>query len=122
NRVRAERRERIRDKIVDPLENIVFENPVFPGSGSHPLAETAFQTALQLVEKDVNDKAEPNAVSHERNMLDAGKQLNKLSYDIKLLLDAMGEGIAESKLIALIAAIERQQHEKTLLLRAIYNK
>ena len=120
NRVRAERRDRIRDKIVDPLENIVFENPVFPGSGSHPLAEAAFQNALQLVEKDVNDKAEPNAVSHERNMLDAGKSLNKLSYDIKLLLDAMGEGIIESKLIALLAGIERTQNEKTRLLRKLW--
>jgi hypothetical protein len=42
----------------------------------------------------------------------ASRQMGRLSYDLKRVLDAMNEGIVESKLIALLATIERAQNEQ----------
>jgi hypothetical protein len=114
NRVRSDRMTKIADRIAAPLKDIVLEDRIDPaGTGSFPHAEDAFQIAQQLVEDDVNQKREPVYATHSDAMRVAESKLNKLSLDIKRVLDAMSEGIVESKLIAIIAALERIQIEKT---------
>ena len=113
NRVRADRKEKIEKNIYDPLNNIIFENPFIPGSGSSPLAEDTFHDVHRQVEADVNAGARPNAALHRKNMAAADQRLAKLSKDINHILDAMSEGIVEAKLIALLVGIEEKQRKAT---------
>jgi hypothetical protein len=114
NRVRSDRMLKIADRIAAPLKDILVEDPIDKaGTGSYPHAEDAFQIAQQLVEDDVNQKQEPNYAKHSDAMRGAEAKLNRLSLDIKRVLDAMSEGMVESKLIALIVSLERIQIEKT---------
>ncbi len=126
NRVRSDRMTKIADRIALPLKDIVVQHPLDdkknPDTGSFPYAEEAFQNAHQLVEDDVNAKREPNYAAHREAMSEADRKLRKLSLDIKRVLDAMSEGIVESKLIAIIAGLERAQVEKTRLFEKIEAK
>jgi hypothetical protein len=112
NRINKTKLEKIRDKIHWPIKDILEPNPLSPDTtGSLPKAEESFQRANQLVEDDVNAKAVPNVELHRANLAAANRDFNRLSYDLKLVLDAMSEGIAESKLIALLASIEDLQRK-----------
>jgi hypothetical protein len=116
NRVDKSRIDKIDSNIIARLEQIVIQDNRIPNSGSLPRAQEAFQKAHQLVEEDANAKRAPDGDLHRQNMLAAHRQMNILSNDIKLLLDAMSEGIVESKLIALIASIEQRQRENTQII------
>jgi hypothetical protein len=111
NRVDKTRIAKIEDNIITRLEQIVVQDPRIPNSGSLPRAVDAFQRAYQLVEEETNAKRDPDVEGHRLNMNEAHRQMGILSNDIKLLLDAMSEGIVESQLIALIASIEQKQRE-----------
>jgi len=116
NRVDKSRIDKIDSNIIARLEQIVIQDNRIPNSGSLPRAQEAFQKAHQLVEEDTNAKRSPDADLHRQNMLAAHRKMNILSNDIRLLLDAMSEGIVESKLIALIASIEQQQRRNTQII------
>jgi hypothetical protein len=118
NRVDKTRIVKIEDNIITRLEQIVVQDPRIPNSGSLPRALDAFQKAHQLVEEETNAKRDPDVEGHLLNMNEAHRQMGILSNDIKLLLDAMSEGIVESQLIALIASIEEKQRRNS---RDIYN-
>jgi len=122
NRIDSKKLSKIRDGIHWPIKNILEPNPIAPGSGSYPATEDTFQRVIQLVEDDVNAKRAPNVAQHRTNMLAANRDFSKLSYDLKLVLDAMNEGIVESKLIALLASIEEAQRKKSRELKAFYDK
>jgi hypothetical protein len=113
NRVRSERLAKIEERIHWPLKDILVpaEN-ARNTTGSFPDSEEAFHRAIQLVEDDVNAKRGPDADQHRATMSAASRQMGRLSYDLKRVLDAMNEGIVESKLIALLATIERAQNEQ----------
>jgi hypothetical protein len=111
NRVDKTRISKIENNIITRLEQIVVQDPRIQGSGSLPRALDTFQKAHQLVEEETNAKQAPDVEAHRLNMNDAHRQLGILSSDIKLLLDAMSEGIVESKLIALLTSIEAEQRK-----------
>ncbi len=113
NRVRADRREKIEKGIVEPLANILENNPFFPNSGSYLFAEDSIHEALRLVERDVNNRAKPDVAQHRKSMGEADVKMQALSKDLKRLLDAMSEGIVEAKLIALLVTIEEQARKNT---------
>ncbi len=118
NRVKANRKSFIETKIHDPLNAIVMPpSAVFPDLGAFPIADEIFQIAHTQVEKDVSLAQRPNAPTHRKNMVDADRKLATLSHQIKIVLDAMSEGIVEAKLIALLANIERTQYSTTRLLQ-----
>ena len=100
NRVKAERKSKI-ETILDPLDFIVNAIPIIPGSGSLPNAKEALAAAHAQVEHDVNAKERSAPIVHRRNMAQADRSLAKLSNDLRLVLDAMSEGIVEAKLITL---------------------
>ncbi|HZZ81522.1 MAG TPA: hypothetical protein VFE62_23675, partial [Gemmataceae bacterium] len=113
NRVRNDRMSKIEKNIHLPLRDILFQDrlddPNNPQTGSYPFAEEAFLKAHGLVEEDVNAKRAPNFGMHQAAMKEADRKLQKLSNDIRRVLDAMNEGIVEAKLIAILATIERDQ-------------
>jgi hypothetical protein len=119
NRVDKTRIAKIEDNIITRLEQIVVQDPRIPNSGSLPRALDAFQKAHQLVEEETNAKRDPDVEGHRLNMNEAHRQMGILSNDIKLLLDAMSEGIVESQLIALIASIEEKQRGNSRILHNI---
>lgn len=123
NRVKANRKSFIENKIFQPLHDIVFPDRLFPqDTGSFPHAEEAFGNAHAQVEKDVNLSQRPNALTHRANMNVAEKKLVKLSNDLKTVLDAMSEGIVEAKLIAILASIERRQYDTSKILEGMHRK
>lgn len=120
NRVKSSRMSRIQDSIFWPLDSILVANPAEAGSGSSPRAEDAFGKVISLIEEEHGFKRKPDGKQHALNINDADRQMRKLSFEIRLVLDAMSEGIVESKLIALIAELERIQRDKTRLFNQIY--
>ncbi len=122
NRVRAERKIKIENTILDPLDFIVNSVVVIPGSGSLPNAEEALAAANLQVERDVNAKERSAPLIHRKNMSEADRALAKLSNDLRLVLDAMSEGIVEAKLIALLAGVEQRQNKITFILQQLHKK
>jgi hypothetical protein len=120
NRVRAERVKKIQDAIITRLDTIVVKdmsdqrNP--NNTGSFVRAEEAFQKAHLVVEEDSAAKRPPDGAAHRENMGNAHQQMVRLSDDIRLVLDAMSEGIVESKAIALLTFIEQVQRAHTQML------
>src|ERR1019366_2407262 len=104
---------KIQDAIITRLDTIVVKDMSDPrnpnNTGSFVRAEEAFQKAHQLLEEENAAKRPPDAAAHRENMLDAHRQMVRLSDDIRLVLDAMSEGIVESKAIALLTLIEQIQ-------------
>jgi hypothetical protein len=113
NRVKADRVAKIQNTIIARLADILVLNPREPHTGSYPKAEDAFAAAHALVENDVNLKRPPDLQLHGPMLADANNKLNKLSYDLNLVLTAMSQGIEESKLIAMLATMERIQAQRT---------
>ena len=122
NRVKSERVKNIEDNIITLIDRIVEQDPQIANSGSLPIAEKAYQDAHQLMEEEFNAKRIVDTIAHRQNMTDAEKQMGKLSYDIQKLLDAMQEGIVESRLIAMIATIEQEQRKQTIILDAMHRE
>jgi hypothetical protein len=120
NRVKAERKTKIENTILDPLDFIVNSLPIIPGSGSLPNAEEALAAAHAQVESDVNANQRSDPIVHRKNMGEADRALAKLSNDIRLVLDAMSEGIVEAKLIALLAGVEQRQNKITRIIQDIH--
>ncbi len=120
NRVKSNRLSDIQNKIFWPIDSILTPNQAEPGSGSLPRAEESFGLAVAQVEEDFGLKRSPDGAKHTPKFNEADRQMRKLSFDIKRVLDAMSEGIVESKLIALIAEIERIQRDKTRFFNQIY--
>ncbi|MBI2804841.1 MAG: hypothetical protein HYX68_07665 [Planctomycetes bacterium] len=120
NRIRADRMETIEKRVIQPLTDIVmqnsFDDPKNPVTGTHPRAEELFDLARQQVERDASAQQPPDADAHQKAMSAAQRQMSVLSNDIKRLLDALEEGVVESKLIALLASIEQRQRERTRFL------
>jgi hypothetical protein len=113
NRVKADRVAKIQNTIITRLADILVLNPREPHTGSYPKAEDAFAAAHAQVERDVNDKRPPDAQLHGPLLADANNKLNKLSFDLNLVLTAMSQGIEESKLIAMLATMERIQNDRS---------
>ncbi len=119
NRVKSDRVKNIQDRIIVLLDQIVNEDPRVPGSGSYPIAEAAYLKAHQLVEEDANAKRDADLELHQRNFNDAYQKMAALSKDIQHLLDAMQEGIVESRLIAFLASMEQVQRQNSIMLERL---
>jgi hypothetical protein len=107
NRVKSDRVEKIQNTIISRLGDILASN------GSYPKADEAFGAAHALVENDVNFKRPPDLQLHGPALADANTKLTTLSLELNLVLSAMSQGIQESKLIAMLATIERIQTDRT---------
>ena len=123
NRVKGDRVKKISERIAGPLKNIVvadrIDDPANPQTGSLDYAEAAVQNAQQIAEDDVNLKREPNYAAHRETMTEADRKLRKLSFDLNHVLDAMSEGLVESKLVAILADIERLEDQRAKMLEHI---
>ena len=120
NRVSGDRKSSIENNIIRRLDAIVAADE--RETGSLPAAENAFQEAHQLVEADANAKRAPDVEAHRVKMNKAHREMQRLSNDIKGVLDAMSEGIYESKLKELLAEIEKMQLENSGALFEIWRK
>ncbi|MBM3993660.1 MAG: PDZ domain-containing protein [Planctomycetes bacterium] len=123
NNINKKRIEDIENKVVSKLDHIVnAPTQQLPNQGSLPRAQDSFFKALQLLEEEKEAKRPPNVVLHRQNMTKAHQDLQRLSDDIQLVLNAMGEVIVEAKLVALLASIERDQRERSRFFRLQWEK
>ena len=117
NKVHSERITKIKNTIVFPLEDIVDAN-----TGSFGKTEESLEKARELVETDDTAKRKPDLLQHTKTMNAAGRDMSKLSSDIALVLNAMNDGVLESKLIAMLVTIEDLQRKKTRILKQILDQ
>jgi hypothetical protein len=123
NRVKAERKSDIANKVINRLDMIVDGNPGVPNSSSLQMAEENVGAAHQLLEDDANGnrQLDRDAYNFRRQQLDSAyNQLHRLSIDLKGLLDAMSEGVLYSKTIAMLVTIEQVQRRNSEIFRLMH--
>lgn len=117
NRIKSDKIKTIQGNIITRLDYIVMQpDPKYPAAGTLTRAQDAFQKAHQVIDDETNNKKAPDVETHRKNMLAAHAEMKILSEDIQRVLDAMSEGIVESKLIAIIAGIEQEQRKHSQFL------
>jgi hypothetical protein len=118
NRVAPSKSDKVANKIVAPLEQVVD-----PKAGNFVLSEDFLLRAYQLVDEDVAaGKGLKNKAKHVQAIRDARDQLNILIDRLNSVLIAMNEGIVESRLLETLITIERTQRQSSETLRAIRAK
>jgi hypothetical protein len=105
NRVKKTKVEDVRDKIVEPLGEIVE-----PSNGNFAVTEGAVDKLYAALDEDISAKrGEENRPKHALAAREAAQHLDRLLERLNQVLIAMDEGVVESKLLESIVNIERGQ-------------
>lgn len=105
NRVQKDRLERMEDKIVWPLEQLVKTD-----GGNFAVTDDLFQTAYQKVDEDAQaNRGAQNKSLHQENVQKAVKELDQLMERMNSVLIALNLGMSEAKAREMVIVMERSQ-------------
>ncbi len=115
NRVHKDRVEKVEDKIVWPLGQAVD-----PKDGNFVKTDELYQKAYTEADDDAQaNRGLVNRARHLDTIRKAGKEMDALIERIRTVVNAMNEGVAESKLIESLIVMERSERRAAEILAAI---
>jgi hypothetical protein len=115
NRVKKDRTEQVEDKIVWPLGQAVD-----PKDGNFVKTDDLYQKAYTEADDDAEGKRGlANRIKHQERLREAGKEMDALMDRIRGVVNAMNEGVVESKLIEGLVIMERSERKAAQILKAM---
>jgi hypothetical protein len=117
NRVKKDRTEQVEDKIVWPLSQAVDPDPA---KGNFIKTDDLYQKAYTETDDDAqSNKGLANRARHLDTMRKAGIEMDALMDRIRGVVNAMNEGVVESKLIEGLIIMERSERKAAEILNAM---
>jgi hypothetical protein len=115
NRVKKDRTEQVEDKIVWPLGQAVD-----PKDGNFVKTDDLYQKAYTEADDDAQgNRGLVNRAKHQERLREAGKEMDALMDRIRGVVNAMNEGVVESKLIEGLVIMERSERKAAQILKAM---
>ena len=115
NRVKQDRVDKVNNDIVWPLSQAVD-----PKDGNFVKTDGLYQTAYTDADDDAqSNRGLANRVKHLNALRNAGKEMDALIDRIRGVVNAMNEGVVESKLIEGLVIMERSERKAAEILNAM---